>query len=106
MQSWVEKFLFFARDFRDKPFEHVLLRFEHMLEEKQGIEEWQRKQAKNGGGQVLKLESYSLPRFNNVANQRVVQIRIFGNFSYGALRKSERLHGLRHGKTSRDHHQV
>jgi len=45
MQSWVEKFLFFARDFRDEPFEHVLSRFEHMLEEKQGIEDWQRKQA-------------------------------------------------------------
>jgi len=45
MQAWVEKFLFFARDYRQEPFEHVLTRFEHMLEAKEDIEDWQRKQA-------------------------------------------------------------
>jgi len=45
MQNWVEKFLYFARDYRHEPFEKVLARFEDMLETRMSFEAWQLKQA-------------------------------------------------------------
>jgi len=51
------------------------------------------------GGQVLNVESFFLPRFNNVADKRVVHIRIFGNFSHDAPRTAVQPYGSEHGET-------
>jgi len=45
MQTWVEQFLHFACNYRDEPFEQVLIRFEDALAQKGAVEAWQIKQA-------------------------------------------------------------
>ncbi|RME99254.1 MAG: integron integrase, partial [Alphaproteobacteria bacterium] len=47
MQQWVEKFLIFARRHRDEPFEQVLERYAHSLEEQARYEPWQIDQARD-----------------------------------------------------------